>query len=93
MASYGGWSHESAWLWRVKDWIDRRFMRKFSELPEMDQEQAPQLAAGVADADAIRELSAIAPIIRKVQLRRMRSRRSACGSEPNRGEPSTTTCM
>ncbi len=60
VASYGGWSHESAWLWQVKDWIDRRFMRKFSELPEMDQEQAPQLAAGVADSDAIRELSAIA---------------------------------
>ena len=60
VASYGGWSHESAWLWRVKDWIDRRFMRKFNELPEMDQEQVPQLAAGVADGDAIRELSTIA---------------------------------
>jgi selenide,water dikinase len=60
VASYGGWSYESAWLWQAKDWIDRRFMRKYSELPEMDQEQTPELAAGVADGEAIRELSAIA---------------------------------
>jgi len=60
VASYGNLSFESAWLWRVKDWIDRRFMTKFSDLPEMDDEQRPELAAGVADSDAIRELSAIA---------------------------------
>ncbi|MGB5734084.1 MAG: FAD-dependent oxidoreductase [Thiohalocapsa sp.] len=34
VASYGDWSYESAWLWHLKDWIDRRFMRKFSHLPE-----------------------------------------------------------
>lgn len=60
VASYGDWSYESATLWQIKDWIDRRFMRKYGELPEMDQEQGPELAAGVADGDAIRELSAIA---------------------------------
>jgi selenide,water dikinase len=60
VASYGDWSYEAAWLWRAKDWIDRRFMQKFSELPEMEHEQAPELAAGVADSEAIRELSAIA---------------------------------
>jgi selenide,water dikinase len=60
VASYGNWSYESSWLWRIKDWIDQRFMRKFTELPQMDGEQGPVLAAGVADGDAIRELSAIA---------------------------------
>lgn len=60
VASYGEWSHESAWLWTIKDWIDRRFMRKYGDLPEMAGDNQPELAAGVADADAIRELSAIA---------------------------------
>jgi selenide,water dikinase len=60
IASYGNWSFESAWLWRIKDWIDRRFMSKYGDLPEMDSEQGPALAAGVADGDAIRELSAVA---------------------------------
>ncbi len=60
VASYGDWSFESARLWRIKDWIDRRFMTKFSDLPEMEDDQRPELAAGVADSDAIRELSAIA---------------------------------
>ncbi|MCB1800215.1 MAG: selenide, water dikinase SelD [Gammaproteobacteria bacterium] len=60
VASYGELSYESAWLWTIKDWIDRRFMRKYGELPEMAADDAPRLAAGVADAEAIRELSAIA---------------------------------
>ena len=46
-------------MWRWKDWIDRRFMRKFNELPEMAA-SAPPPAAGVADAAALKELSALA---------------------------------
>jgi selenide,water dikinase len=60
IASYGNWSFESAWLWQIKDWIDRGFMRRYSDLPEMDTEQGPELAAGIADSEAIRELSAVA---------------------------------
>ena len=30
VAAYGPWSFEAHWLWRVKDWIDRRFMGKFN---------------------------------------------------------------
>jgi selenide,water dikinase len=60
VASRGGWSAEGAWLWRWKDWIDRRFMRRFNELPAMAGSDAPELAAGIADGEAIRELSTLA---------------------------------
>ncbi len=59
VASRGNWSWEGRLLWTWKDWIDRRFMRRFNELPEMAQEAGPQLG-GVADAEAIRELSTLA---------------------------------
>jgi selenide,water dikinase len=61
IASRGGWSFEAAWLWKVKDWIDVRFMAKFNQLPEMDEGvDAPELASGIADAAAIKELSTLA---------------------------------
>ncbi|MGM0680392.1 MAG: FAD-dependent oxidoreductase, partial [Pseudomonadota bacterium] len=60
VASRGSWSYESAWLWMVKDWIDHRFMNRYNELPEMDEEDSPDLADGIADAAAIKELSTIA---------------------------------
>lgn len=60
VASRGGWSIEGSWLWRLKDWIDRRFMQRFNELPDMATEQGPALAEGVADAQAIKELSTLA---------------------------------
>ncbi len=61
VASRGRWSLEGAWLWRLKDWIDHRFMARFNELPQMPSaESEPALASGLADADAIRELSTLA---------------------------------
>lgn len=60
VASRGNWALEGPLMWRWKDQIDRRFMRKYNELPEMAQEKTPVLASGVADAAAIREISAIA---------------------------------
>jgi selenide,water dikinase len=59
VASRGVWSWEGRLLWIWKDWIDRRFMRRFNELPEMGREAAPDLG-GIADAEAIRELSTLA---------------------------------
>lgn len=57
IASRGTWSMGGAWLWRIKDRIDTRFMRMFNELPAMDDVQLPELASGIADANAVEELS------------------------------------
>ena len=48
-----------AWVWHWKDWIDRRFMRKFSELPDMVSAEA-EIASPLADRHALKEISAIA---------------------------------
>ncbi|PPR12282.1 MAG: Selenide, water dikinase [Alphaproteobacteria bacterium MarineAlpha11_Bin1] len=60
VASRGGWSIEGQNIWRWKDWIDRRFMGKFNELPEMNEEAKNDLPDGLASADVMREISAIA---------------------------------
>jgi selenide,water dikinase len=48
VASYGPWSAEGAWIWRWKNWIDRRFMRKYQDVepmdPVTDQSLPPELA-------------------------------------------------
>ena len=54
-----GFVVEGAWMWRVKDWIDRRFMRKFNDLPDMTT-SAPLPETAVADAAAMKEISAMA---------------------------------
>jgi len=60
VASRAVWSLEGRWVWRWKDWIDRRFMRKFSDLPAMDEEVASDIPRGLAGEEVIREISAIA---------------------------------
>ncbi len=35
VASRGAWGFQGHWVWRWKEWIDRRFMALFSDFPEM----------------------------------------------------------
>ncbi len=60
IASYGNWAWQGQWLWTVKNWIDHQFMKKFANLPDMAEEPQAKLADGIADAQAIKELSTIA---------------------------------
>ena len=50
IASRGPLAAYGAWLWRLKDWIDRRWMRRYRELPEMatDETEDPMRCGGCA---------------------------------------------
>jgi selenide,water dikinase len=60
VASKWGLSAEGRWVWDWKDWIDRRFMRRFNELPEMKPEEKSRLNSGLADQATLEDISAIA---------------------------------
>ena len=65
VASRGALHVEGPWAWRWKDWIDRRFMRKFSEFPVMDEGAAqsrasPPTSVKLEAAEAAQAISAIA---------------------------------
>ncbi|HEY7805361.1 MAG TPA: selenide, water dikinase SelD, partial [Orrella sp.] len=62
VASRGALSAAGAWLWRWKDHIDRRFMARFSDLPEMSQATSKLPASTVAleGEEAQQAISAIA---------------------------------
>jgi selenide,water dikinase len=59
VASRGLVAFRGRWVWQWKDWIDRRFMRRYSDLPDMQIPGAPALPRGLADAEAIAALSAV----------------------------------
>lgn len=61
VASRGGWSASGRWLWRWKDWIDRRFMARFNELEPMSMDSAAaDTRAARSEDDAQQAISALA---------------------------------
>lgn len=64
VASRGWLGFAGAWVWQWKDWIDQRFMRKFSEFPEMSAQSAPSNTALSAvklnSEESLQAISAIA---------------------------------
>ena len=66
VASRGWLGFAGAWVWRWKDWIDRRFMRKFQEFPAMPDSAAQgapaTTATGTVQLSAEESLQAISAI-------------------------------
>jgi selenide,water dikinase len=64
IASRGALGFEGDWVWRWKDWIDRRFMSRFSDFPPMDPNAAPKPASGpqlpLTQEESLQAISAIA---------------------------------
>ncbi len=60
IASRWGWALEGVAMWRLKDWIDRRFMKQFDDLPEMVEAPTAALEPGLAGPEALKELSVMA---------------------------------
>ncbi|MEE4380306.1 MAG: selenide, water dikinase SelD [Candidatus Competibacteraceae bacterium] len=60
VASRSKWAFEGARVWHWKNWIDQRFMDKFRDLPEMAEKHAADLPNGLADQQAIKEISTLA---------------------------------
>jgi selenide,water dikinase len=58
LGARNGLTVEGDWVWRWKDWIDRRFMQRFNELPDMAP--PPAATSQIADQQALKEISAIA---------------------------------
>ena len=60
VAARGGLAFEGAWVWALKDWIDLRWMQKFIDLPEMEEDDEVKIARGLASPEALKAISAIA---------------------------------
>lgn len=62
VASRGALGFQGAWVWRWKDWIDRRFMLKFNQLPAMETEPAEAALSSVKldQEEAAQAISAVA---------------------------------
>lgn len=59
VASRNHWSLEGAWVWRWKEWIDRRWMRGYQELPAKMAGAEPERAPSSAN-EALPAISTLA---------------------------------
>ncbi len=59
VVSRGSLASEGAWAWRLKSYIDRKFMRKYNELPEMADDDE-EVKSELAGKDTLKEVSAFA---------------------------------
>ena len=62
VASRGALTLQGAWLWAWKDWIDRRFMRRFSEFPPMPEQLAAAPVASAVRLDQTEAAQAISAV-------------------------------
>ncbi len=65
VASRGWIGFAGVWVWRWKDWIDRRFMQKFQDFPDMDATTVPAQSSAKSDVklsqeESLQAISAIA---------------------------------
>ena len=60
VANRGAFTLGGKWLWLWKDWIDRRFINKFSVLPKMSQDETLTFDPALAKSSTIKEISNIA---------------------------------
>lgn len=61
VASRGKRCFSGQWVWRWKDWIDRRFMAKFNDLPAMEESaRLPDTSAAQNPEEASQAISAVA---------------------------------
>ncbi|MEQ8515398.1 MAG: selenide, water dikinase SelD [Chromatocurvus sp.] len=61
VASRGAIGFAGDWVWRWKDWIDRRFMQRFSDLPAMDDDSGdPGRGLALENDEAVQAISALA---------------------------------
>jgi len=62
VASRGAMGFAGEWVWRWKDWIDRRFMAKFNNLPAMSEDSKDDPTSGIAlsSEEAQQAISAVA---------------------------------
>ena len=59
IGSRGKFAFEGAWIWKLKDYIDRKFMHKYNQLPEMERAEE-SIQSELASSDALKEISALA---------------------------------